>query len=261
MFCAWCAELLRQCNCIHLFLFRMFFSHPGWSYDNTMRHLITLSLFFWVLFVQASPAPVIPVYDHVEPSCWTTLQSQKSDGWNDTGFSWHDCNFAAFRFNQDIGDHNLFEPYIFTSIRNGLNGSGNSSSSQDSSLNTANISSVATSSLISLPLRWSFRSCSIVIQMRQVYNDPAVPDKRNILRKGPRELHTYDVDSFTDIAINGVQNLQKCYSSQKVPGWTIVGQKGAIGVFVWQTDSPMDEFTGSAVPLPPPSEARPDVTS
>lgn len=97
--------------------------------------------------------------------------------------------------------------------------------------------------------------------MREVYDNPAVPDKRNILRKAPRELHKYDVDSFTDIAINGVQNLQKCYSSLEVPGWTITGQKGAVGVFVWQTNSPMDVFTGSAVPLPPPSEVKPDVTS
>lgn len=97
--------------------------------------------------------------------------------------------------------------------------------------------------------------------MREVYNNRAVPDKRNILRKGPRELHKYDVDSFTDIAINGVQNLHQCYASQEVPGWAITGQKGAIGVFVWQTDSPMDEFTGPAVPLPAPPEAKPDLTS
>ena len=239
----------------------MSFCHPGTSYGNTMKHLITLSFFFWMLFVHPLPAPGIPMYEPVEPTCWTTLQSQKSDGWNNTGFSWPDCNYAAFNFNQDIGDHNLFEPYIFTSIRNGLNGSGNFSSSPGSSLNTANISSIATNALISLPLRWSFRSCSIVMQMREVYENPAVPDKRNILRKGPRELHKYDVDSFTNIAINGVQNLQNCYSRQKVPGWTITGQRGAIGVFVWQTGSPMDVFTGPAVPLPPPSEAKPDVTS
>ena len=225
-----------------------------------MKHLITLSFCFWMLFVHSLPPPVLPSYGQVDPTCWTTFQSQRSDGWNNTRFSWPDCDYAAFMFNQDIGDHKLFEPYLFTSIRNGLNGTGNSSSSQDSSSNAANISSIATNTLISLPLRWSFRSCSIVIQMREVYDKPGL-DKRNILRKGPRELLKYDIDSFTDIAINGVQSLQKCYSSLKVPGWTITGQKGAIGVFVWQTNSPMDLFTGSAVPLPPPPEAKPDVTS
>ena len=247
--------LLLQGNRIRTFrfCFALFSKAVTMSYGSMMRNAIILGSILWFISANAIPTPLnsMLVGDHIEPTCFDTVSSHSSPGWNATTLNVFDCAHAADFFERQFQSFDSNQPHLFTSIKNNGNVPSNISSLRARNTNafSPSLRPNPTTGLISLPLRWTYKSCSIVMQMGHVYDNE--PWRRNILRKAPRGLDKIDCATFLDVKFDGVQNLHECYIVQQVPGWTILGKQNSIEIYVWEAASPIGEFTGPAVPLPP----------
>ncbi|KAM0802897.1 hypothetical protein BDR22DRAFT_887231 [Usnea florida] len=87
------------------------------------------------------------------------------------------------------------------------------------------------------PRKYVFRTCVLTIMMLEWFHPGQLPMGIKYNRAQT------DVSNYRDI-YNAARGIETACTVSKSPGWLMTGKDSAMGVFVWSTNSPINELTG-----------------